>query len=183
MSPQDQLLSQVVLYIGLGIGALCLLVALLVQVRQYRTGRASRADWVGLVGVIVGILILTAYYVYWEPVGRGALAEKAVMSTLYVACSISILYRIVRFSVWTFTAAIGMSVRETVQQIGSAAGITLIILLIADILHTLPRLLWLQAVVLFVGTLLGLLHARPSRATNTGGTAPQEKESPIIRVG
>lgn len=180
MSPEDQLLQRMVMCVGIGIGALCLLVAVFVQVRLCRAGKASRGDLLGLIGVIVGLAILTAYEIYWEPVGRGALAEKAVMSTLAIACSISLLYRILQFIVHTLTLETTAGVRAILPLTGSAAGIALILLLVANIL---PKPAWLQAVVLFTGTMLGLLLAWPSRATNTRGTAPDEKPSPIIRAG
>jgi len=183
MSPEDEMLSQVVLYIGLGIGALCLAAALFVQWRMCRAGKASRGDVVGLIGVIVGLVILTAYDIYWEPVGRGASVSKVTMPTLMIAFSVSVLWRICQFSAWTFTTGTGLSLRDIFCLVGAALAICLLFLLVGYALYMVPKPLWLQAVVLFVGALLGLLYVWPFRTARRGGTAPEEKQSPINRAG
>jgi len=187
MGPEDEMLWRTVLYVGLGIGVLCVTAALAIQIRMFRKGKGTRKDVRDLVTLLLYMVPFTVLAVLgilspgYEPSSK----VSAAVDSLFVVWWTSIIISRLPEAINRGTAAVNALVRggdwrEVIWLAWIPAFLTLAIFCIA---HFLPASWALRAIALFVGSLAGLIWRWVQLSRANRPDEPPEAESLIVRAG
>lgn len=187
MSPEDEMLWRTVLYVGLGIGVLCMAAALAIQVWMLRKGKATRKDVRDLVtgfllfAPLAALAILAILAPGYEP----SRSVSATVDSLFVALFTSMIISRLPEAINRGTEAVGALAhggdwREVIWLARIPAVITVAAYAIA---HFMPASWTLRATALFVGCVAGLIWRWVLLTRASLPQEPPEAESLIIKAG
>ncbi|MCX6377351.1 MAG: hypothetical protein NTU88_15170 [Armatimonadetes bacterium] len=183
MSPQDQLLSQVVLYVGLGIGLLCMVAAMAIEICMRRRGKVTRKD---VRDLVTGVLFIAVFVAVLMLVGRAKPSGKmpavvdALFAAVYMSIAISAVSRLIDHGTEAVGAlASGGGLRLVFWLITDAAAITIVAFFI---MHFLPASWVLRVIAVFVGSVAGLIWRGVQLTRANRPEEPPEAESLIIKA-
>jgi hypothetical protein len=185
MSPEDELLSRTMLYVGLGVAAVCLIVAWVVEIRMVRKGKVTRKD----VWELLACLAIVAVFAWPDIVGAlrtpGELPKwiEDYRSSVFAVACVLIFLSVLPWLIHTGTAAVGAAsrgrlLRGAVVVLAVAAGIAALTL---NTIGVMPRSWILRAIVLFIGSAMWLV-ARGLQLARAECPEPPEAESLIIKA-
>ncbi|MCX6377350.1 MAG: hypothetical protein NTU88_15165 [Armatimonadetes bacterium] len=165
MGPEDEMLWRTVLYVGLGVGVLCMAAALALQIRMLRKGKATRKDVRDLVTLVLygvpcaalGVLAIRAPG--YEPSGKVSAAVGTLFVAWWTCIIISRLPEIIRSGTDAVaTLARSGGVRAVIWLAMVAAAITMTpFLTVFGLMLFMPASWTLRVIVVFVGSVAGLI--------------------------
>jgi len=182
MSPEDEALSRIVLYVGLGIGLLCVAAALAIQVWMLRKGKATRKDLRDLVMGLLFVAFLLALTMLMQSgkhPGKPPIAVQAVVAAVFTSIYVLVLPGLIDGGM----AAVGALIRHdrlrgAMRLAAAAMGMTM---MAGAIINILPASWVLRAIALFTGSVAGLI-ARCVQLSRANRPEPPESESLIIKA-
>ena len=179
MSPEDELLTRTVIYVGLGIGAACMIAAIVIQTHMVHRGKATQKD----VRDLVSTLGWTAFFFAATMLahsGKPSAWMQAIAAALWTSLLVSLVPDWINSGAKALRAvASGWGIRAVPAVIYAAAYVSLVIFGIA---YSLPAALLPKAVAVCAGSVGGLVWRAIRLAQASRPEDPPEAESLIIKA-
>ena len=190
MSTADEMLWRTVLYVGLGIGVLCMAAALALQIRMLRKGKATRKDTRELITALIYCVIFTALGVLAirEPGYKPSTSVSEAMGTLFASWFTAIIISRLPEIIRSGTDAVGSlagggGVRAVIRFAMVTAAITMTTFLtVFGLMWFMPASWTLRVIAVFVGCVAGLIWRWLQLSRANRPEEPREAESLMFKA-